>query len=205
MSSSHIAGEAGPSSSAADEGTAVAENVEKTTRPEMPEAAENNKRCSPSSHENISEDKSKTDSNISTSDAKNSESLSVATKTSASGSVATEQTASPAKVAHRKKSSSELPRRLSNKEMISSRGATRVHGVEDVDVVGMVEEEEDDGEDIVIGREITCSKCLTKSLLEVNQQNIFVIFQLVKICTFLENTCAHIFLSFSGHICLLVR
>lgn len=164
MSSSHMAGEAGPLPSS-DESTINVEaeaSAEKTGRPETPEA-DNKNRCSPSStaqEANVFENKSSSADNSAKSDSIIT-GVSKSKATSKSSSVTLDQSVSPTKIAHRK-TSIELPRRLSNKEkpQKSLGDEIKIVSIEGVD-------EDDDGEDIVIGKEITCSKCLGKSLLEV--------------------------------------
>lgn len=151
MSTSQLAGEAGPSSSL--EGVTGA-NAEKIGGAETPEA-DSKKWCSPSSKDETIPGKSAyTDT------------FEPSSLISGKTTTASEKGTPSPKQTHRKKSSSlELPRRLQSKEMLSGRRTLHDVEAEEVDIVGI--EEDDDGEDIVIGKEITCSKCLGKSLLEV--------------------------------------
>ncbi|CAL8139260.1 unnamed protein product [Orchesella dallaii] len=174
MSSSHSAGEAGPSPSdqeaPAATSTLVVCSAEKKGA-ETPEADEHKKRCLPQpsgSSKKADVDDEADDNSISIPTTGESQSVVDVDVGEDKLKKEKDSSLSPIKIHHRKKSA-ELPRRLSsNKDfssgsMLSSRSSS-TYVDEEVDIEGV----DEDDSDIVIGKEITCSKCLEKSLLEAS-------------------------------------
>lgn len=139
MSSSQLAGETEPSPDKA------ATAAEKTVKPETPEGEKSRSTTPPSS--SSKQEQASSGSPV-TASAPQQQSL--------------DESHGKVIVAHqRKKACADPPRRLSsaNKDMSKHDAET-----DEVDIEGV---DEEDDQDIVIGREVICSKCSEKSLLEV--------------------------------------